>query len=165
MHGNANIRSGAYFVAQTTATCWRCGGSTALYALAVPPGHATLGDEDSADAETAPPGAWSVAQSPALLFYVEWVSETVRSRLRHLAPSFEYGHREGDMDGCWANHCQRCGACLADHELFCEPDAAFVPTSAAGAKAIRLSSIGEPFEAFAAGYAQEPPFFDTVNSE
>jgi len=135
-----------------------------LLALAVPSGHAALDPEDSV-VDEAQANAWSVMHRPAFLFYVGSLSATVRSRLERLAPSYSIDRREDDMDGCWANHCVQCGACLGDHELFCEPDGAFVPTSQSRAGSIRLSATGEPFAALAAGYIPDPPFFDAMCKE
>jgi hypothetical protein len=58
----------------------------------------------------------------------------------------------------WANHCERCGALQEDHELFCEPEGAFLPTSPAAAATIELLSVHECLEAGAAGYAIDPAF-------
>jgi hypothetical protein len=48
---------------------------------------------------------------------------------------------------------------LDDHELHCEPEGAFQPSSAADAARILLFQISEPLEAAAGGYAIEPEFF------
>ncbi len=51
---------------------------------------------------------------------------------------------------------------LDDHDLFCEPEGAFLPTSQAQAAAIQLVRIDEPLEAAAAGYACDPQFFESA---
>ncbi len=51
---------------------------------------------------------------------------------------------------------------LDDHDLFCEPEGAFLPTSHARAAAIQLLRIDEPLEAAAAGYACDPQFFESA---
>ena len=59
--------------------------------------------------------------------------------------------------GCsWANHCEHCGSVQEDHDLFCEPEGAFLPVDAASASAIELTRIEEPFAAVAGGYAYDP---------
>jgi hypothetical protein len=51
---------------------------------------------------------------------------------------------------------------LADHDLFCEPGGAFLPTTELSAGLIQLLPIDEAFEAAAAGYAHQPEFFDAM---
>ena len=60
----------------------------------------------------------------------------------------------------WANHCEHCGSLQEDHDLFCEPEGAFLPVDAAWASAIELTRIDEPFAAAAAGYAYEPEYLE-----
>jgi hypothetical protein len=54
---------------------------------------------------------------------------------------------------------------LDDHELFCEPEGAFLPTSESTAAAIHLVLVDEPFETSAAGYSYEPPLLDAMIRE
>ncbi len=162
MSASWNIRSGRFFIASTVGRCRKCQAAAPLFALAVPAGHKTL-DLDDAVPDEQEAHVWSAAEYPALLFYVESLSETVRTRLERRAPSYHVGRCEDDMDGCWANHCVRCGACLGDHELFCEPDGAFLPTTPTRAGCIGLMAIDEPFAARAAGYTVDPPFFDVMS--
>jgi hypothetical protein len=183
-----NIRSPRYFLARTVGVCWHCSASTPLVALALPPGHealeldddalddnalayGTLADGTPADettADEAPANAisqntWSVATHHAFLFYVEYLSDAVRHRLNALTPCYRFDHSEAAAGSYWANHCESCGSLLDDHELFCEPDGAFLPTSEANAGLIHLLPIDEGFEAAAAGYAYEPQFFDFLS--
>jgi len=67
------------------------------------------------------------------------------------------------MNSYWANHCEQCGNLLGDHDLHCEPEGAFMPTSEAAAKAIQLLRFDAPFAAAAVGYACEPQFFSSMN--
>ena len=60
----------------------------------------------------------------------------------------------------WANHCERCGAIQEDHDLFCEPEGAFLPISPAAASIIEFLPIDEILEAAAAGYAVDPEFVE-----
>jgi hypothetical protein len=157
-----NVRSHSYYVVCTDAGCWYCGLSTRLLALAVPHGHEVL-DSDAtsaaADHDAPAPDAWERADINAFLFYVECLPDDVQSRLTQLSRNYRLAYSTATLSSYWANHCQHCGALLGDHELHCEPDGAFMPTSEGAATGIRLVQIHEPFQALAAGYAFEPEFF------
>jgi hypothetical protein len=171
---DSNVRSAGYFIARTVVTCWSCGAPMGVVALALSPGHETLelGDDEPEHAVAgAARDTWDVARHNAFLFYVEYVPNAILRRLTALAQAYRLtggcGDADGDADagGYWANHCERCGFMLDDHELHCEPDGGFLPTSVAGAKSIHLAWIDEPFEATAAGYAIEPQFFDATSRD
>jgi hypothetical protein len=174
-----NIRSPRYYIARTVSTCWHCGSPTAMVAIAVPPGHETLDVDDDAsdegsDDETQhceqPAAAWSVADHNAFLFYVDSLPGAVQQRINHYQPAYRPIDADataavaagGGSGSYWANHCDQCGCQLDDHELFCEPEGAFLPTSESTAAAIHLVLVDEPFETSAAGYSYEPPFFDAM---
>lgn len=150
---DVNVRSSSYYVARTSVRCPHCGLSTRLLALALPPDHETL-DPEAADEEI-----WQRSSVNALLFYVGHLPEDVGARLRPLSQDFRLAPSDATHNCYWANHCEHCGTLLGDHELHCEPDGAFVPSSATAAGNIRLLEIGDPFEATAAGYTFEPEFF------
>ena len=157
-----NVRSQSYCVACTDAECWYCGLSTRLLALVVPHGHEVLDADDTSDAgdhDAAAPDAWQRADINAFLFYVEYLPDGVQSRLTQLSRNYRFAHSTATLSSYWANHCQHCGELLGDHELHCEPDGAFMPTSEDAATGIQLVQIHEPFETLAAGYAFEPEFF------
>jgi len=157
-----NVRSSTYLIAHTVGTCWHCSASTRLFALALPPGHEVLeADDDARDDEIAN-DTWSVVRCNAFLFSTEYVSDAVRLRLHDLTQFYRLSEGETGAGCYWANYCERCGSLLNDHELFCEPDVAFVPTSEASAGLIRLLSIDESIEAVASGYACDPLFFDSM---
>lgn len=155
-----NVRSDRYFIARTDGVCWRCRKPTRLFALALPPGHKALQLDDEAQDENHE-SRWSVAAHNAFLFYIEYLSAAVQRRLKGL-PSFRFGRSEAAAGPYWANHCKRCGFLLDDHELFCEPEGAFLPTDETSAGIIHLLAIEEVIEATAAGYAYEPQFFDAM---
>jgi hypothetical protein len=157
-----NIRSPRFLIARTVGKCWHCSAPTLLLALAVPPGHETLElDHDAQDDETSK-DTWSVAAHSALLFYIGYIPDNVQRRLSGFTQSFRCGYSKATAGFYWANHCQQCGSLLDDHELFCEPDGAFLPTTTASAGVIRLVEVDEAIEAAAAGYAYEPEFVDAV---
>jgi hypothetical protein len=176
-----NIRSPRYYIARTVSTCWHCGSPTALVAIAVPPGHETLDVDDDAsdegsDGETQhrehPAAAWSAADHNAFVFYVDFLPAAVQERINQYQPAYRPLDADAatatatatgaGSDSHWANHCEKCGCQLDDHELFCEPEGAFLPTSESTAAAIHLVLVDEPFEATAAGYSYEPPLFDAM---
>lgn len=161
----ANVRSQTYYVARTYARCWHCGLSTRLLALAIPSDHETLNEDGPADADGDEPAShlWQTANVNAFLFYVEHLPEGVQGRLNQLSRFFRLAHSAATSSSYWANHCEQCGTLLSDHELHCEPESAFMPSSEAAAANIQLLQIQEPFQAVAAGYALEPEFFESMS--
>jgi hypothetical protein len=159
---DANIRSSTYYVASTEARCWYCGSSTRLLALAVPCQHETLDADTATDAgecDEPAPDAWQRANINAFLFYVERLPDDVERRLTRLSQYFRLAHSTATLSSYWANHCEHCGTLLGDHEVHCEPNGAFMPSSETAAANIQLLQIHAPFEAAAVGYAPEPEFF------
>jgi hypothetical protein len=158
---DANVRSQTYYIARTNVRCWHCGVPTLLLALAIPDEHETLDEDPQADADggESAPNAWQPANANAFLLYVERLPNRVQGRLNQLSQFFRLAHSAATSSSYWANHCEHCGTLLGDHELHCEPDGAFMPSSAAAAASIQLLQISEPFQAAAAGYALEPEFF------
>jgi hypothetical protein len=170
---DANVRSKTYYVARTSVRCPHCGLSTRLLALAMSPGHETLHagshDDCSADADVddeqhdeSVQDLWQPANVNALLFYVEGLPGAVQNRLQQSSRFFRLAYDPGAMNTYWANHCEHCGELLGDHELHCEPEGPFMPSSEAAAANIQLEKIPESFAAVAIGYACEPEFFASM---
>lgn len=151
---DASVRSPTYYVARTTALCPECGLATRLLALALPPLHEIL-DAESSDVQD----DWQRSDANAFLFYVEQLPEDVQRRLEQLSSHFRLAQSAATQNIYWANHCEHCGTLLGDHELHCEPDGAFAPSSEAAAASIELLQIIQPLQAAAAGYTLEPEFF------
>ncbi len=147
-----NLRAPRYWIARATEPCAQCGACTPVFALAVPAGHERLEEQESEAAEAAVP-RWEVAGEAAWLFHVSWVSAAVAARLAACAPGYRLAPGETDPGPCWRNHCAGCGAPVADHELFCEPEGAFLPLTESAACAIEWWPIDEPLQAAAAGWA------------
>jgi hypothetical protein len=95
-----------------------------------------------------------------LIFFVERLTEDVRSRLEGLSRRYKLGYCAATQNSYWANHCEQCGELLGDHELHCELDGAFMPSSVDVGSRIQLLRLEEPIEAAAAGYSLDPEFFD-----
>jgi hypothetical protein len=155
-----NVRSDRYLIAHARGRCGRCGVENPLVGLVLPPGHETLALDCADVAVEAFDPVWEPAESSAFLFYVERLPISARHRLGAISGSFRHAFSEATLGCYWANHCTACGAVIDDHDLYCEPEGAFVPTSAAAAGSISLVAIDEPIEAGAAGYAVEPQFFE-----
>jgi len=68
---------------------------------------------------------------------------TFRDRLHRISPFFRLAHSAATLNSYWANHCEHCGTLLGDHELHCEPDGAFMPSSEAAAANIQLQQVPE----------------------
>jgi hypothetical protein len=151
LQSEPNVRSECYSVVHSAAICPHCRGRTRVAALLVPPGHQTRRLDDDVD-------GWDRAPRQALLFYVESLPEPVRRRLQQLAPLYRFAASPATQGSYWANHCERCGSTQEDHDLFCEPQGAFVPLSSAAAAAVEVVPIAEPLEAGAAGYTLDPDF-------
>lgn len=157
---DANVRSKTYYVARTQAKCWHCGLQTRLLALAMPQGHETLDADAPLDNDRhSAPSAWHRAGFNALLFFVERLSDEVQSRLSGMSQSFRLADCAATLSSYWANHCEHCGELLGDHELHCEFDCAFTPSSESNAANIELLQVREPLEALAAGFAIDPEYF------
>jgi|HubBroStandDraft_2_1064218.scaffolds.fasta_scaffold41508_2 hypothetical protein len=159
---DASVRSPTYYVARTTALCPECGLATRLLALALPPHHETLdaeGSDGTGDGGGDVSDDWRRSDANAFLFYVEQLPEDVQRRLEQLSSHFRLAQSAATQNIYWANHCEHCGTLLGDHELHCEPDGAFAPSSEAAAASIELLQIIQPLQAAAAGYTLEPEFF------
>ena len=166
MSSEINVRSHGYLVARATETCWCCGAATRVLALALPRGHENLAMDADADTDAEggvlAPEVWDAALCNAFLFYVAYLPEAVQRRLREFSSLYRFARSAATLGSYWANHCESCGSMLDDHDLFCEPEGAFLPTSHARAAAIQLVHIDEPLEAAAAGYACDPQFFESA---
>jgi hypothetical protein len=150
-----DVRSAVYYLAHAVVRCGRCLEATSVFALALPPNHEKrIGDANCA-ADT-----WECAGYGAFLSYVEYLPPDVRRLLGQLAPTYRpSGSHTGD-NAYWLNHCAHCRAPQDDYFLHCEPDAAFLPTTASGAAQIQLLEVRESFAACAVGYSHELPYFD-----
>lgn len=157
-----NYRADHYLIARAVGVCLHCGAATRFVAVMLPEGHEAraLPEESGHEAggSTAPADPWDRVGRRALVFHVEFLPEAVRRRLQEHAPGYRLAASETTQCSYWANHCERCGAMQEDHELFCEPEGAFLPMSPAAAKAILLLPVGEPCAAGAGGYAIDPEF-------
>jgi hypothetical protein len=132
-----------------------------LLALAVPPVHETLdpgSSDDERDSRGVPPDSWQPTGANAFLFYVHQLSDDVQSRLRELSSHFLLARGAATQSIYWANRCEHCGRLLSDHEVHCEPEGAFAPSSESAAANIELIHVNSSFLAAVSGYSLEPEF-------
>jgi hypothetical protein len=162
--GGINFRSHHYWIARTASVCPQCLGETCLVALMLPPRHEALSideEDTSVAADASARGdTWESVPRHAFVFYVESLPDAVRRRLQALAPMYRFAASPATQGSYWANHCARCGALQEDHDLFCEPEGAFLPVSPAAASSIELLPLAEALEVSAAGHAIDPQFFE-----
>jgi hypothetical protein len=163
-NGDVNVRSARYLIAHAKGRCGRCRAHIDLVALVLPPGHESLVLDDEAAEHESGEMVWVTAAGSAFLFYVGHLPPSVEGRLTAVSGSYRHAFSGATQGSYWANHCNACGALIEDHDLFCEPEGAFLPTSAASAASIRLIAIDEPIEAAAAGYAFDPQFFESIEA-
>jgi hypothetical protein len=156
---SSNVRSGAYFIVRSIGECRCCRASTPVIALALGPEHETLSTDADDERGDSIPDIWETAACNALLFYVETLPDSVQRRLAEFSQTYRYACSAETQGSYWANHCLRCGSLLEDHDLFCEPDGAFLPMSGASTSDLELIWIDEPIEAAAGGYSCDLVFF------
>ncbi len=159
---NINVRSRNYWIAHATGECDRCRAETRFVALALPPAHQSLALDWDVQKDELVAYTWETAEWSAFLFYVEYLPEEVRRRLQALSANYRFAFSERTQGSYWANHCAACGALIEDHDLFCEPDGAFLPTTALSAAEVTLERVDEALEAGAIGYACDPQFLDSM---
>jgi hypothetical protein len=153
---DVNVRSShGYYIAESLAMCGRCSAATRVFAVALPHEHETIALDPDADCDESAQDTWETVGFSAFLFYLERISEAVRQRLTQLAPGLRFSFSAQLQGAYWANHCECCDSLLEDHELFCEPEGAFLPVHRTDE--MRFLRIDAPFEAFAAGYVCAPP--------
>ena len=148
-----NVRCDRYLIARSKSICARCSADIRVVGLMMPPGHETRSEDEERV-------SWDGTASRAFLFYIESLPDAVRRRMQALAPMYRFAASPAAQSSYWANHCDRCGGIQEDHDLFCEPEGAFLPTSPDAASIIELFPVDEPLEAAAAGHALDPAFIE-----
>jgi hypothetical protein len=159
---NINVRARSYWIAHATGECDGCGAETRCIALALPPSHQSLALDGDVQKDELIAYIWETAEWSAFLFYVEYLPDEVRRRLQAASGGYRFAFSERTQGSYWANHCSACGALMEDHELFCEPDGAFLPTTAQSASTVTLERVEEALEAGAVGYACDPQFLGSM---
>jgi hypothetical protein len=94
-----NVRSGRYFIVESKIRCSQCQAVSAVLAFSVPAGYESryVGD-DTADDES---GTWESQEIAAVLSYVEYLPDTVATRVRAPTPHYRL-KRDGETGrGFW----------------------------------------------------------------
>ena len=159
---NINVRSSSYWIAHATGECDGCRAETRFVALALPPSHQSLALDRDVQQDELVAYDWETAEWGAFLFYVESLPDEVRRRLQAASPGYRFAFSERTQGSYWSNHCTVCGALIEDHDLFCEPDGAFLPTTALSAANVTLERVDEVLEAGAVGYSCDPQYLDSM---
>ena len=146
---NANIRSPSYYIAQMQARCAKCGRQSRVLALAVPPDHEILVEDE-----------WQNVDTNAIIFYLAELPDAVSRHLFERSPAFRLRGQD-PAESHWVNHCEYCAEPFSEEELHCEPGG-FMPGCVLEAEAIFLTRIDEGFSVSAAGYALAPEFFASM---
>jgi hypothetical protein len=146
-----NVRSAAYFLAQSVAACGRCSQPSSAFSFGLLPGHQRQVDE-----------GWESVDMGVLLFYIDYLSPEVISVAQELTPHYRLDYSPLTATEYWVNHCQHCGALLEDHDLHCEPDGAFLPLNTREAEGILLVEVRAPFLAWARGCSDNLLFFASM---
>ena len=159
---NINVRSNSYWIVRATGECDRCRAETRFVALALPPNHQSLELDWDIEAHELVDYNWETAEWSAFLFYVEYLPEKVRRRLQAVSKGYRFAFSERTQGSYWANHCATCGASIEDHDLFCEPGGAFLPTTPESAAGVTFEHVDEALQAGAVGYACDPQFLGSM---
>jgi hypothetical protein len=162
MPNTINNRAPTYSIVFALHRCVHCMELTPVVGVVLPVGHETLAADAVRLDGAFDKDVWETTDAEAVLFLIEYLPETVVSRLRELSEFFRLDYNEKSEQSYWLNYCSHCGLKQEDCELYCEPEGAFLPISEVAAASILLHDVREPFEARAAGYAYAPQFFDYV---
>ncbi len=143
-----NVRSVRYTIVESRSRCSQCNAVTTVFALALPAGYESLtAYDDTPDTED---GVWEATGMPAVLSYVEHLSEAVANRVRALTSHYRIDRDIESGHALWMNHCEHCGAAMEEEELHSDLEGPFGPNPYEGLERVRLYEVGESFEGCAA---------------
>jgi hypothetical protein len=148
---DVNVRSSMYYLAETVELCWKCGEPSRVFGIAVPAGYESAEYDDEGNK------TWESTGDMAFLSYIEYLPESVQTRIRVLTTHYWLDFSKTTNSSYWMNHCEPCGMKQGDHELFHEPHGAFLPMTPEDARAIKLHPVSERFEADAS-YTESEAF-------
>jgi hypothetical protein len=147
---DANIRASSYLVAEMQVRCAHCGQPCRVIALALPPNHETLFEDE-----------WQTVDTNAFIFHLASLPDAISGHLLERCAEFHQIRGAGSAESHWANHCPHCEAVFSEDELHCEPGG-FMPSDALEAQAISLTHVQQELSGCAAGYALDPEFFASM---
>ena len=145
---DGNFRSPCYAIVSALVVCPHCTRETPVIALCMPPGHEAVDADD---------GCWSRMAQDAFLFHVEALPNHVARAMQASCDGYQrtVNHETGEL--CWANHCRSCAMPFEDYDLYCEPEAAFMPLTRQAAAAIRFVPVARALQVRAGGHAELSP--------
>lgn len=135
------VRSGSYFIAQVTTSCWKCREQTSVFGFILPAEHETLEIDEEDDVRN----AWYRHDEPTIVHYVTDLLPTVAARIKTLSRNYRVDFSKTTQSAYWMNHCERCGMKQGDFEMYCEPQGEFFPMDEQAASMIVLREFAEPF--------------------
>jgi hypothetical protein len=148
---DVNVRSESCLLGLSVVPCWRCKQPTSVYCLGLAAGHERHLEDQ-----------WVSVETGALLFYVEYLNAEVALVVRELSPQYRLDYSTTINRDYWVNHCQHCGVLQEDHDLHCEPDGAFLPSTRQAVEQILAVAIREPLSAHAGGFSDELSLFASL---
>lgn len=155
-----NVRAPSYLLLQATHRCMACSQPTAVYALAVPPGHECTEadfelDESQVDSPGLDPAAfqewlfspeqWHRIPGPAVVSQVRILSPSVAQAVQAFTPHYR---PNDERRGQWTSFCAHCGKAISEGPLYATAGEAFSPKDAPAASQIQVHETLAPFEAF-----------------
>ena len=153
---DGNFRSPCYAIVSALVVCPHCTRETPVIALCMPPGHEAV-DADNEPFEPSDDGCWSRMAQDAFLFHVEALPDHVARAMQASCVGYRRSVNCETGNLCWANHCGSCAAPFEDYDLYCEPEAAFMPLTRQAAAAIRFAPVARALQVRAGGHAELPP--------
>ncbi|MDD2794638.1 hypothetical protein [Acidocella sp.] len=146
-----NVRASSFFVVAGACRCWHCGHETDVYVLGVDPPFTRRNTVDP----------WQDGTRPAILAYIERLTDSVLNRLPQLAPRYFCDSSKWHQRPYWLNHCRHCAAKIGDFEII---EAAWAPLhpSRNPSGASEFTRIDEPFEAAAVAHLCQDKGWDNM---
>ena len=134
-----HIRAPSWCLVASTRECWRCGATSSVFEIRLPPGYEALYvADDPAD------DCWVVGENWTRLSYVVDLPENVAAQLYQRAPRYRVDFSQFTQSFYRMNHCEHCDAKLGDFETLQE--------FGAFESCVELARIYEPFTASCGGY-------------
>jgi hypothetical protein len=110
-----NMRASALWLARVYGPCPVCEIRIPLYGLILPAGHHSLIPDDDPRQDV-----WEVAEEPAQLYDVAYLSTALQAALRVQAPSYRFGYSTLLEDFGWMNYCRHCRERVEDESCALE---------------------------------------------
>ena len=142
-----NYKANSYYIASTTASCWKCNAATTVYAIMLPPEflERDIGDEPDED-------EWETFPEMCILSHVSNLPDSAAQIINKLSGNqYRIDYSKSSGSKYWMNHCETCGTKQGDYELINEADTPFTPICPDHTEYITLFHIKEPIELHSGG--------------